>query len=103
MSAIMKEHYVPEHPGHEEFMKLVKKGCPRCGDRLYQKGLWPIGEVYCDNYLECAHEFVYNGNGKWLDGPDGKPGQLNERYKFPTQTAEYKRTMKELKERRRYD
>ena len=95
MSALDKEFYIEGHPGYKQFMDLVKKGCPRCGNRLMQRGVWPIGLVHCDNVHECAMEFQYDDNGNWVVGPDGKPGHLEERFRFLNETEEFYRMRKE--------
>ena len=89
MSAIYKDFYTPEHPGYEEYMKLVKKGCPKCGERLYNSSTWPTGLVYCSDVHVCAMEFQYDGHGGWILDANGKPGKLNERFRFSNETEEY--------------
>ena len=99
MPSYMKEHVgLKEHPEHEKFMELVRKGCPKCGERLYQKGGFPIGLVHCDNIYDCDYEFEYL-DGAWKLGENGMPGRLNERFRSYEQTDAYRAEKRRLKEK----
>ena len=91
----MKDFYVPGHPGYDKYIALCKKGCPRCGNRLFNSTSWPIGLVYCSDVHACAFEYEYDGDGGWILDSNGKPGKLNERFRFINETEEYRNKAKE--------
>lgn len=96
MPAYMKEQYGDKaHPLHSKFIELVKKGCPRsgCGEELYHRGGFLIGQVFCSDVHVCAHEFEFDGNG-WKQNADGSVGQLNERFRDYEHTNAYKEEKK---------
>lgn len=99
MPAYMKDFYTPDHPGYKQYIDLVKKGCPKCGGRLFNSNLWPIGLVYCDDVHACAMEYQYNDDGGWVVDENGQPGKLNERFRFVNETEEYKEKAREYKRR----
>jgi hypothetical protein len=84
MPSFMKEYYGdPKHPEYDNFKKLSRKGCPMCGNRLFQKGGFAIGLVMCESVNSCCREYEYDGHGGWKVGPDGKAGVKNTRFVPP--------------------
>ena len=91
MSILDKQFYGDvNHPEHGNFIKLSRRGCPKCGGRLFQKGAIPVGLVMCESVSSCCMEYEYNGDGGWCIDVDGNAGVKNPRF-LPDPMPKYRK------------